>query len=162
MKQLQGRPCNNQGLELLPIVYLQLINYNPSEREKDARINCVNILNFTDCPLSLQSLCRLSIRSHIGPQRFCQIGNLSVRNNEENWIGLAPHLIDFLEYRQLFLSVGQIPAGISLDSVTHTSAIKKLVKVLKEVKTAHFLSLNFKIVPHLSLIQNTIPELLSW
>merc|ERR1719510_768068 len=70
-----------------------------------------------DCPLSLQSLCRLSIRSHIGPQRFCQIASLSVGNNEENWIGLAPHLIDFLEYRQLFLSVGQLPVAISLDSV---------------------------------------------
>ena len=96
MKQLQGRSCVTQDLEILPIICSQVVNYNPSERDTDARTNCSNFLDFADYPLSLQSLCRLSIRSHIGPQRFCQIGSLSVRKNEENWIGLAPFCVRYV------------------------------------------------------------------
>ena len=50
MKQLQGRSCITQHSQSLPIVYSQVINYNPSERGKDARTNCANTLNFADYP----------------------------------------------------------------------------------------------------------------
>ena len=46
---------------------------------------------------------------------------------------LAPYLIDFLEYRQLFLSVGQLPGSITWNNATHISAIKRLSKVIGEV-----------------------------
>ena len=53
--------------------------------------------------------------------------------------GLAPYLIDFLEYRQLFLSVGQIPGSISWTNAAHANAIKRLSKVIREVIMIVFL-----------------------
>jgi hypothetical protein len=86
-----------------------------------------------DHPLSLQSLCRLSIRQHVGSHRFSQIKNLSMNNQEIDENGLAPYLVDFLEYRQMFLSVGQLPESNCWNNVTHTNAIKRLGNVMREV-----------------------------
>merc|ERR1719510_56072 len=87
-----------------------------------------------DLPLSLQSLCRLCVRKYIGVHRLNRIRSLSISDDEENGKGLlAPYLIDFLEYRQLFLSVGQLPGSITWNNATHTNSIKRLSKVIGEV-----------------------------
>ena len=94
---------------------------------------------FAEHPLSLQSICRLSIRNYIGPHRIRQIKTLSLNEDESSFtgvgIGLAPHLMNFLEYRQLFLSTGQLPDTINWDTVAHATVIKRLSKVLDEVST---------------------------
>ena len=88
---------------------------------------------FLDHPLSLQSICRLAIRNELGPHRFCQIQKLPLDHAESGGVGLAPYLIDFLEYRQLFLSVQQLPESNSWNNATHTKAVKLASKVIREV-----------------------------
>ena len=81
----------------------------------------------------MQSLCRLTIRNQIGSHRLDQIEKLSISNMETEGGGLAPYLIEFLEYRQLFLSVGQLPESNSWKDASHTSALKRVAKVVREV-----------------------------
>ena len=81
----------------------------------------------------------MAIRRCIGPHRICQIKTLSLDESESSFtgvgIGLAPHLMNFLEYPQLFLSAGHLPDTISWDTVANATVIKRLSKVLDEVST---------------------------
>lgn len=88
---------------------------------------------FLDHPLSLQSICRLAIRNELGPHRLCHIQKLSLDHAESEGVGLAKYLIDFLEYRQLFLSVQQLPESNSWNNANHTKAVKLASKVIREV-----------------------------
>ena len=92
-----------------------------------------SVIIFLDHPLSLQSICRLAIRNELGPHRFCHIQKLSLDHAESGGVGLAPYLIDFLEYRQLFLSVQQLPESNSWNNASHTKAVKQASKVIREV-----------------------------
>lgn len=91
--------------------------------------------NVSEHPLSLQSCCRLSIRKQLQPHRLCQIKNLYLKDpTSEEVYGLSPHIVDFLEYRQLFLSVGQLPELNLWNNSSHSSAIMRLGKVIREVR----------------------------
>jgi hypothetical protein len=61
-----------------------------------------------------------------------------MNNQEMDENGVAPYLIDFLEYRELFLSVGQLPESNFWNNDTHTHAIKRVVKVIREVSTINY------------------------
>ena len=90
---------------------------------------------FLEQPLSLQSCCRLLIRKQLGPHRLPQIKHLGIKDVEtEEMYGLAPNIVDFLEYRELFLSVGQLPESDLWSNSSHSSAIKQLGKVIREVR----------------------------
>ena len=85
--------------------------------------------------MSLQSCCRLLIRKQLGPHRLPQIKHLGIKDVEtEEMYGLAPNIVDFLEYRELFLSVGQLPESDLWSNSSHSSAIKQLGKVIREVR----------------------------
>ena len=57
---------------------------------------------------------------------------MNSEGTDEN--GLAPYLVDFLEYRQFFLSVGQLPESTCWNNALHSNAIKRVEKVMREVR----------------------------
>ena len=64
-----------------------------------------------------------------------QIKNLAIKDvATEEVYGLAPNIVDFLEFRELFLSVGQLPESDLWSNSSHSSAIKRLGKVIREVR----------------------------
>ena len=90
--------------------------------------------HFLEHPLSLQSCCRLAIREQLRPHRLSQIKNLYIKDVASDEIyGLSPNIVDFLEYRELFLSVGQLPESDLWKNSSHSSAIMRLGKVIREV-----------------------------
>ena len=89
---------------------------------------------FSEHPLSLQSCCRLVIRNQIGPHRVSQIKHISIKDIEtDESYDLSPNIVDFLEYRELFLTVGQLPETDLWNNSSHSSAIKRLGKIIGEV-----------------------------
>jgi hypothetical protein len=69
-----------------------------------------------------------------------------MNNQEMDENGVAPYLIDFLEYRELFLSIGQLPESTFWNNATHTNAIKRVGKVIREVRTMNFFDNNTMII----------------
>ena len=97
-------------------------------------ISHIKYCYFSEHPLSLQSCCRLAIREQLRPHRLSQIKNLFIKDVASDEIyGLSPNIVDFLEYRELFLSVGQLPESDLWKNSSHSSAIMRLGKVIREV-----------------------------
>ena len=62
-----------------------------------------------------------------------QIKNISIKDVEtDESYDLSPNIVDFLEYRELFLTVGQLPETDLWNNSSHSSAIKRLGKVIRE------------------------------
>ena len=72
---------------------------------------------YPETPLSLQSICRLTVRKTLGIHHLSNVDKL----------GLVPPYDDFMAFRELFISAGQ-----NLFE-THILSISKLNRVLKEV-----------------------------
>ena len=95
-------------------------------------MHCVFL--FSEHPLSLQSCCRLVIRNQFGPHRVSHIKNISIKDVEtDESYALSPNIVNFLEYRELFLTVGQLPETDLWNNSSHSSAIKRLGNVIGEV-----------------------------
>ena len=68
-----------------------------------------------------------------------QIKNMSIKDVEtDESYDLSPNIVDFLEYRELFLTVGQLPETDLWNNSSHSSAIKRLGKVIREESNIPF------------------------
>ena len=69
---------------------------------------------FADSPISLQSLCRLTVRKAVGVFRLNEISDLDV----------SPQVIDYLLFREVFLSINQVVDDRDLDVIPKLNQVK--------------------------------------
>jgi hypothetical protein len=85
--------CWNVWRKMLRLVFQLVLKYNIP-------------VCFSEHPLSLQSCCRIAIRKSLSIEQLCHLeeeeGGCSALLKNKN-------LVDFLQFRQLFLSTNQIP-----------------------------------------------------
>jgi hypothetical protein len=66
--------------------------------------------------LSLQSICRLSIRRSLGPHRYHATSSLDE---------LTQRLINFVDFKEFICSVAQLPPDYNVASLAKVSAVIK-------------------------------------